>query len=77
MKDTHALDALLHANAPIPLPEVRKLIIEALNREREEFLLDLNYIWNNTTFFNDNDMSAFQEKQEKWEQKLAESGQEE
>lgn len=44
MKDNHALDAVLHATAPIPLAEVRKLIDEALNRERDEFLEDIKML---------------------------------
>lgn len=41
MPNSHALDALLHATAPIPLSEVRKFIDESNNRLIAEFLSNL------------------------------------
>lgn len=75
MKDTHALDALLHATAPIPLPEVRKLIIEALNRERKEFLDDLKIFQNecvDADWNNFDPMQYIEEVIEKWEKRIKE-----
>ena len=40
---------------------------EKRQKRIQEFLDDLVDIWNNTTFFNDNDMSEFLKKQKKWE----------
>lgn len=68
----HALDALLHATAPIPLPQVRKLIDESNNRIIAEFLEFLRFKassmegFDSLTVFNRKD---YEEELAKWEER--------
>ncbi len=47
--------------------ECQEHVDNELKKQRKEFLNDLTDIWNNTTFFDDNDMTEFLKKQKKWE----------
>ncbi len=66
MNNNDMLDAVLHANAPMPLPQVRKLIIESEERLIDEFLEDLKSI---PQIFNNKIFQSILNIIEKWEAK--------
>jgi len=68
MKDNDALDALLHATAPIPLSEVRKLIDDSNTRLISKFLEELKEI---ATTINNHELARM--KVEYWEDYLSDA----